>query len=114
MILAFSAGSLLIGILILYAAARIAERLDKIIATIGGVTSSEASLIRIDIKEMRRHMVSNHDEIDGELRPMVTGMAWLVTVFDKWLKFEGDKPPVPEKRERVPPFLREVKRDDVQ
>jgi hypothetical protein len=76
MILVFTAGALFLGVLILYVAirikahiARVSERVEDIhsIAT-EGVPAAEASLIREDIKGMRTHMVSNHDETDGELR----------------------------------------------
>jgi len=65
------------------------------------------------MKELRTHMVSNHDEIDGELVPIRERTNWLAAMFEKYLKFEGDAPPMPARRSKAP-VLREVKRDDVQ
>ena len=76
MILAFSAGAVFLGILILYVAirikahiARVSEKVEDIHSiSVQGVVAADAGLIREDIKGMRTHMVSNHDEVDGELR----------------------------------------------
>jgi hypothetical protein len=76
MILVFAAGALFLGILILYVAirikthiARVGEKVDDIHSiAVEGIPAADASLIREDIKGMRTHMVSNHDEVDGELR----------------------------------------------
>lgn len=65
------------------------------------------------IKDLRVHMVSNHDEIDGELNPIREKTNWLAAMFDRYLKFEGDAPPMPTRRSKAP-ILREVKKDDIQ
>jgi hypothetical protein len=51
---------------------------------------------------LRTHMTSNHDEIDGELIPIREKQNWLVSMFDRYLKFEGDAPPKPLKRPTKP------------
>lgn len=61
---------------------------------------------------LRVHMTSNHDEIDGELIPIREKQNWLVTMFDRYLKFEGAAPVIPTKRRT--PILREVGKDDTQ
>jgi hypothetical protein len=76
MILVFAAGALFLGILILYVAIRIKAHIARVglqVADIHSIAAeglpvADASVIREDIKGMRTHMVSNHDEIDGELR----------------------------------------------
>lgn len=52
--------------------------------------------------DLRTHMVSNHDEIDGELIPIREKQNWLVSMFDRYLKFEGDVPSKPPKRQVKP------------
>jgi hypothetical protein len=65
-------------------------------------------------KDLRIHMVSNHDELDGELIPIREKQNWLVTMFDRYLKFEGDAPKKPTARP-VKPLVSLVKgKDDTQ
>jgi hypothetical protein len=112
LILVFSFGALFLGILILYVAVRIHRKVSDLHSNaIEGVPAADASLIRGDIAAMRTHMASNHDEIDGELRPLVADTNWLATMFDRFLKFESDKPPRPEKRQKPIPTLVSVKKD---
>jgi hypothetical protein len=76
MTLVFAAGALFLGILILYVAIRIKANIASVhrkvedlhSISMEGVDAADASLIREDIKGMRTHMVSNHDELDGEMR----------------------------------------------
>ena len=69
LILVFTFGGLVLGILILYAAVHIYRKVSNLHSlAVEGVPVADAGLIREDIKGMRTHMVSNHDEIDGELR----------------------------------------------
>ena len=121
LILAFTFGGLFVAILVLYVAIRIKAHIARVdqkvtdlrsVAT-DGVSAANASLIRKDIKDMRTHMVSNHDEIDGELNPIREKTNWLAAMFDKYLKFEGDKPPMPKRRSQVP-HLTTVKKDDIE
>ena len=113
LILVFSFGALFLGILILYVAVRIHRKISDLHSTATeGVPAADASLIRDDIKAMRTHMVSILDEIDGELRYANEKQNWLVSAFEKYLKFESGRPPSPPKRPT--PILREVKKDDVQ
>jgi hypothetical protein len=67
------------------------------------------------MKELRTHMVSNHDEIDGELVPIREKTNWLAAMFAKYLKFEGDAPSMPRRRSKLS-HLSTVKneRDDTQ
>jgi hypothetical protein len=66
------------------------------------------------MKDLRTHMVSNHDEIDGELIPIREKTNWLAAMFEKYLKFEGDVPPTPRRRSKIPHLTTVMRKDDTQ
>lgn len=67
-ILFFSISGVVLGCLITWLVIRIKGRVDSLHSHSNSVPQGDIGTIRTDISDMRRHMVSNHDEIDGELR----------------------------------------------
>jgi hypothetical protein len=67
-ILFFSAGAMVLGLLLVWLVIRIKRRVDALDTRSNSIRPGDIGVIRTDISEMRRHMVSNHDELDGELR----------------------------------------------
>lgn len=67
-ILFFSAGGAVLGCLIVWLVIHIKRRVDSLHKHSSSIPQGDIGIIRTDISDMRRHMVSNHDELDGELR----------------------------------------------
>lgn len=68
MILFFSVIGAVLSALIIWLVILIKRRVDSLHKHSNSVPQGDISVIQKDIEDMRRHMVSNHDEIDGELR----------------------------------------------
>jgi hypothetical protein len=71
-ILFFSAAGVALSCLIVWLVIRIKSRVDSLHEHSNGVPQGDIGAIRTDISDMRRHMVSNHDEVEGELRMLAS------------------------------------------
>lgn len=70
------------------------EEGDKILEAVQvvGVQQVEASEA---VKDLRVHMVSNHDEVNHGIKSIRSDASWLKRKFDRYLTFESAPPPAP-------------------